>query len=184
MIREFAHDKLFELIGYDFTDDDIKKYKDCNEPLPVQIHNLAIGLLLDNKWSLDSCIDTNCYRLKILGEELEEGRYFENSYIPEKENYYNFKYLQHPILTRKNYNEFLKSRYWEIVKALKYFDNTIESCQLCGGIRNGDLHLHHTNYAVHGFEHLPSIRNLFLTSLCPNCHNLFHTHKKASHGWE
>ena len=75
----------------------------------------------------------------------------------------------------------MQSLYWKNVKELK--ERIHWECQLCGVHFTDKIksELHHNNYAVHGFEHLKSVRERFLTLLCRNCHTLFH--KNAIFSW-
>ena len=85
------------------------------------------------------------------------------------------------ILKKENYKSFLKSIYWKSIKEVKEMDHYL--CQLCGKyLQYNDINIHHSTYAIRGFEHLPCIRNKNLLALCKSCHKLFHDNKNASQG--
>ena len=73
-----------------------------------------------------------------------------------------------PICTAKNYNEFLKSEYWNYVKK-KVLIRDKYKCTVCG--KTSKLQIHHTTYKHHKAEH----KHLGdLLTVCNKCHYEFH----------
>ena len=73
-----------------------------------------------------------------------------------------------PKPSRRKYNEFLKSVYWEVVKLMVKSRDSY-TCQDCGA--KLDLQVHHKTYDHHGDEknHLED-----LITLCHSCHRKAH----------
>jgi hypothetical protein len=177
--KEFLFEQIKYIPSFNLSNgcEEWQQYDDPHESLPIRIHNIGIGLLLDNKWQNSFMIE----QLYHLGDILIDNKSFDRfilGYIHD----YNFKYLKHPLLQKQNYNRFLESTYWKLTKELKECDH--RNCQLCGKYFDENSHLHHNNYAIRGFEHLKNVRNEFLTLLCAKCHNLFHKNDNACKGWE
>ena len=70
------------------------------------------------------------------------------------------------------YSEFLKSRYWKIVRS-KTLKRHGYRCEICNALGKSDipLNVHHKTYDHHGQEHL---YDEDLTVLCKRCHSKFH----------
>lgn len=67
-----------------------------------------------------------------------------------------------------DYSEFLKTPYWKAVAHHVRYRAKFR-CQICNN--DGDLHVHHRNYSIHGSEH----RNIHeMTCVCRDCHQLHH----------
>lgn len=77
-----------------------------------------------------------------------------NDFIPD---------LAYRVLKVLKYGEFLKTRYWMSIS--RYVREKAGKCEECGETTN--LHVHHTTYEHHGYEH----RHLEdLRCLCKDCH--------------
>lgn len=75
-------------------------------------------------------------------------------------------------LKRKNYDLFLKSKYWKEVKT-KVLCRDKNKCRYCGSVLN--LEVHHLTYKNHYKEH----KNLAdLITLCRICHQSEHDFDK------
>lgn len=70
-----------------------------------------------------------------------------------------------------NYEDFLKTPYWDGVRNYK-LKKAGYCCELCKA--KGVLNVHHKNYENHGLEHLEIIADKDLIVLCKNCHEKFH----------
>ncbi len=67
------------------------------------------------------------------------------------------------------YNDFLKTRYWEVIRERKLRDVS-HQCELCSG--KGELHVHHKTYENHGKEIDHYQTDLIV--LCKGCHAKHH----------
>ncbi len=174
---------LFDDITYYNNEDDIfnkwERYCDWDENYSVRIHNIGIGLLLDEEWG-DQRISRGLDRLNYIYNQVSTLDGLDPALRRFKRPY---KYLQHPLLKQENYKKFLKSAYWQ--EGIKNLKNS-EMCQLCGIDFYNDknkLHVHHNHYSCHGFEHLRKVYNNFLICLCSDCHTTFHKNKSANQRW-
>jgi len=75
------------------------------------------------------------------------------------------------LLLALPYHEYLKTDHWKkkrekALQAAKY------RCSLCNG--DGELHCHHRTYKNIGWE-----QPMDVICLCKECHEVFHTHRKA-----
>lgn len=76
------------------------------------------------------------------------------------------------ILRSMRYEEYIRTREWKRIRKL-VLDRDDHKCRVCNSIE--DLHVHHREYSHYGTEDLNT-----LTTLCSNCHNLFHNESKLS----
>ncbi len=72
------------------------------------------------------------------------------------------------LTNRKDYNVFLKSKYWKYIRK-KVLIRDKHKCIVCGS--NKDLQVHHTTYKHHFAEHKHYDD---LQTLCDKCHYLVH----------
>lgn len=67
------------------------------------------------------------------------------------------------------YNDFLKTRYWQIIRNKK-LQSVGKKCELCAA--TGELHVHHKTYEHHGYELVFWETDLIV--LCKDCHAKHH----------
>jgi len=72
-------------------------------------------------------------------------------------------------LIKLPYNEFLKTEYWQIIRAFKLYKANYK-CQLCRA--KAEMHVHHSTYKYHGEELTYWATHLIV--LCKNCHAKHH----------
>ena len=71
-------------------------------------------------------------------------------------------------LIKMPYPEFLKTRYWALIRQAKLIECD-SKCEVCAA--NEPLQIHHTSYKLRGREH----KNLrYLNVLCASCHSKRH----------
>jgi len=79
-----------------------------------------------------------------------------------------FKTMNHIGSVKDNYAEYLQSKAWKQIRAMKL--SAVGKCQVCGSKYNLDVH--HNSY-----EHVGDEKNHLndLVVLCRDCHSLFHS---------
>jgi 5-methylcytosine-specific restriction endonuclease McrA len=77
-------------------------------------------------------------------------------------------------IQRLSYDAFMETPYWKAVASYVRYKRDYQ-CQLCGN-RDTFLHVHHSDYSIHGREHLKTDK---LLCLCEACHSRHHA-KEAS----
>ena len=102
----------------------------------------------------------NAEFLKIIRGQKERFRYLTDHITSDQRSF---------LSDEKNYDEFLSSLYWFIVKSHKIYlrGNRCERCGRVGSI----LHVHHITYARKGYEYKHPED---LEVLCKSCHEVEH----------
>lgn len=169
----------------------------CGKEVVLKLHKTALFELLNRK-SKKRSKDVLCKKCKTEKEEIEKAeRAFLYESPEEKFERYKSLYLSTGMawdkdvstwtkinqikqasgdiiemikcsILKMSYKDFLKTPYWKAVS--EHARNKAKyKCQMCG--KQGELHVHHRNYANHGAEvyHMED-----LICLCSDCHSKFH----------